>query len=187
MNQGTRWARFLGVALAVHCAGCAYMCDRGRDLGDIMTLAVEDHTLGLVVRPIVPLGICVGDGDGWGVRDGYIGHYQYTERTGGIPFGDGLLVNDVSFQPTSDWRHKSYTSFETPQLFNVQAKAGLYYGVRVGVSLAELLDFVLGWTSMDIMTDDIGCGSSNNPRCQKAEQSAAPLPPAPAGPSEGAR
>jgi hypothetical protein len=31
---------------------------------------------------------------------------------------------------------------------------GLYYGVRAGVNVNEAVDFLLGWTTLDIMGDD---------------------------------
>ena len=32
----------------------------------------------------------------------------------------------------------------------------LFAGVRLEINLGELLDFVLGWTTLDIFNDDIG-------------------------------
>jgi hypothetical protein len=40
------------------------------------------------------------------------------------------------------------------QCFSVQVCVGLSYGIRVGLELDEILDFVVGWTTLDIMGDD---------------------------------
>jgi hypothetical protein len=39
-------------------------------------------------------------------------------------------------------------------IFRIQANVGLFYGVRVGISLAEFADFLLGWTTFDILHGD---------------------------------
>ncbi len=36
----------------------------------------------------------------------------------------------------------------------VEVNVGIYYGVRVGVNLGELLDFFLGFFTIDVMSDD---------------------------------
>jgi len=36
----------------------------------------------------------------------------------------------------------------------LELSAGIYFGIRVGINFSEILDFVLGWTTIDIMDDD---------------------------------
>lgn len=52
-------------------------------------------------------------------------------------------------------------------LFQTEMYLGLHYGIRVGFNVAELADFVLGWTTWDILDDDI-------PDKDKGEQGSAP-------------
>jgi hypothetical protein len=39
--------------------------------------------------------------------------------------------------------------------YQIEAYLGVYYGVRIGVNFAEILDFFLGITTIDILKDDL--------------------------------
>lgn len=41
-----------------------------------------------------------------------------------------------------------------PYLTQVEAQAGLLYGIKFGFNIGELFDFILGWTTIDIYNDD---------------------------------
>jgi hypothetical protein len=73
-------------------------------------------------------------------------------------------VFDLAFSPEDDYRKKAY-AVGSPgreekvfwaQWLSVQLSVGFYYGVRAGVNLAEVVDFMLGWTTLDLMEDDKG-------------------------------
>lgn len=40
---------------------------------------------------------------------------------------------------------------------NIEFAGGLFYGVRFGFNPAELLDFIVGWTTIDLLDDDLSC------------------------------
>jgi len=145
--------------------GCAYLGHRARDLSDIVTLAAETRKVSCVARVILPLGFSTAEGSGFGLREGYMGRYEYSENVCMTPIGGYC---ELDFTPANDYREKAY-SLEIPgdrggsgdndefwlQCLNVQVSIGLYYGVRAGLNLAEAVDFVLGWTTLDILKDDI--------------------------------
>lgn len=74
---------------------------------------------------------------------------------------------ELAFTPANDYRDKSHSleySVFDPQdntgtygkaVPNLQVSIGLYYRARVGLNLLELVDFLLGWTTLDILKDDI--------------------------------
>jgi hypothetical protein len=148
-------------------SGCAYFGDRGRDLADVVTVSVEDHKYGCSALVILPLGLEYANGHGYGLRDGYAGAYQYSENV--LTFGYAALWY-ARFQPDMDTRGKSYSSTSSPHpnppvdkpfLYcgTVGASIGLYYGIRVGVNWLELTDFLLGWTTCDVLLDDEPSGA----------------------------
>jgi hypothetical protein len=126
----------------------------------MFTLAVETQSIGCDVRVLMPYGFAFSKGKGFGLREGYMGQYEYMEHVLTLPPIGGTF--ELDFTPAADDRKKSYcTKFREPadydflrQCFSVQACIGLSYGARVGVELDEILDFVLGWTTLDIMGDD---------------------------------
>ncbi len=159
------------------CSGCAYLAHRGRDLTDVVTVAVEDHTVGFSARVMFPWGLCIAEGSGWGLRDGHIGAYDYMDRLFAIPLPVPGALYDIDFSPESDYRDKGYTlqtikqhppydmsDYQVSQFFSVQVSAGLYYGLRLGLNLAEALDFILGWTTLDILQDDVERPTSSHSR-----------------------
>jgi len=146
------------------CAGCAYFKCRTRDFGDMFTLAVEDKSFGCDVRVIIPVGISLGEGKGYGLREGYAGSYDFKES---VFFFCNFVYYDVDFSPANDDRKKGYwldmnlfkdgsdgTYKVWREGLNVQARIGVYGGLRAGVNVPEVLDFVLGWSTLDIMGDD---------------------------------
>ena len=51
---------------------------------------------------------------------------------------------------------KSNKPFGYPKsyLYSVELSVGIYYGFRIGVNFSEVLDFFLGFTKIDILSDD---------------------------------
>jgi hypothetical protein len=70
--------------------------------------------------------------------------YALTDRRG-KEYGAGMFW--IPFLSVSN-RAFYYTQIE--------AAAGLWYTVRLGFNPGELLDFLLGWTTIDILSDDVG-------------------------------
>lgn len=70
----------------------------------------------------------------------------------GFPFITTTLVSGSNQAPLSA-RLKYWTQIE--------AAAGLGPSIRIGFNSGELLDFILGWITIDIYKDDIGRKKSN--------------------------
>ncbi len=156
---------FVAVGVMACCmlnTGCVYLGHRGRDFSDIVTLAGETQTITCVARVMFPLGVSLGKGDGFGLREGYIGSYEYTEIVLMLPPISNNFA--LEFIPEDDYRRKTYgvgspgreENVFWAQWLSVQLSVGFYYGVRAGVNLAEVIDFMLGWTTLDLLEDDKG-------------------------------
>ena len=155
-------------------AGCSsircYFKDRGCDTLDIFTLAVEDQTLACSVQILYPLGFSSAEGKGFGLREGYTGSYDYVEKLQMIiPYSNVYI--DMTFNPENDKRNKGYY-YTTEDILHwrstvIGANIGVIYGLRAGISLAEVLDFVLGFGTVDIMSDDISKSEAVGTKIEK--------------------
>ncbi len=147
------------IASCILSSGCVYLGHRARDFSDIVTLSAETKKISCVVRWGCPFGISVAQGRGYGLREGYMGSYEYTERVFFMPPYGGAF--ELDFTPANNYRKKGYLIRSLcpddefwSQSLSFQASIGVYYGVRAGLNMNEALDFVLGWTTLDIMRDD---------------------------------
>ena len=158
-----------------HCASFSnYAGNRARDLGDVFTAGVEHRVVGVqAAAGTLALGMQFGSfGQGYGMRAGTYGGYA---TGGGIgewhePTGDSFLViNSVYHDPLDYTRpgseHKAYhyknviglISYDhsgAGGMFQFEASVGLWYGLRLGFNLLELLDFGLGIFTFDLREDD---------------------------------
>lgn len=147
------------IACCILSTGCVYLGHRAQDFSDIVTLAAETKNISCGVRLIFPMGISVAKGKGVGLREGYIGKYEYKESVFVIPPAGGIF--ELDFTPENDHRKKGYLIRSRDpdddfwsQCLSAQVNVGLYYGVRAGLNFNEAVDFLLGWTTLDIMGDD---------------------------------
>ena len=171
------------LALAAVTPGCvsgrAYFQDRVRDAADILTVTVGDgHGVKARVGPIQS-GLFVNS-DYAGLRGGE-SHRFWTDKdllptTFDVEL---LLVSGERFDPErfdrGRDRHKCFAAsgvlflsfsrrFEDEDWsvgdlsYYTQAEVafGLFKTVRLGLNAGELLDFLLGWTTLDIFDDDLG-------------------------------
>ena len=152
-------------------SGCAYLHDRGRDACDMVTLAAEAKTVNasFQVSKCI-LGFGLAHGPGVGLRSGTWGIFESGEINA-VLSGFKLLVPSAGDQERHKgydysyswipWEHEEENFFGTYEkgewfnAFQVEVAAGLGIGARAGVNLAEILDFILGWTTLDICKDDI--------------------------------
>lgn len=165
-------------------AGCAspYMIDRGRDAADVFTATV-DKGIGFKAR-VGPFAGGLGtSASSKGLRGGtlidqknhWCGNAITTWDLSVILFNSEYCSNDKMevrgkeisggskvLPPNSPWS-KDFLPFI--QLSNVHNPAyytdiefwfGFIYSFRLGFNPGELLDFLLGWTTLDIYGDDIG-------------------------------
>lgn len=160
------------VALTGGCASTGYFADRAHDLGDVATFTLGD---GIGARAVVgPLYV------------NSLIHFQEDrigwQNGGPILLGDENVNRDHGswFGFGQEWRHFSalqkerkkdyemgiadkipfFMRFEdgraVSRLTQLEVAAAVVLGVRVGVNPPELLDFILGWVSIDITKDDLG-------------------------------
>jgi hypothetical protein len=145
------------------CAGSGYWADRGRDAADIASLTAGAG-LGAMARvgPIYlnAFGISYHDHLGWrgGGQDSDIGSWFAFGQTWTDPAPEGrdrgkqfhLAETEVPFVmiPSEGSRLAFFTQFEV--------SLGLLLGARFGLNPVELLDFLLGWTTLDFFGDDLG-------------------------------
>ena len=169
MRRGIYGAAALAVILSL--TGCTYLGHRGRDALEMFDLGVtgsKKPCFALYVGVFAQL-VAVGYGDvdggfaGWG--DGKMGAMDYHERAIGlILWGEEQLGFDefhkddpdcVRFQRTG-FIGLAQGPFPQPDYFlarHIYVHLG-WGGVVVSIRYWQILDFVLGWTTLDIAFDD---------------------------------
>jgi hypothetical protein len=167
--------QFIGVSLSAFCSGCAttgYLGDRMRDAGDVFTATVG---MGAGAKARVgPIQIgTIGSIDMWGLRGGKFGDvafYETLTRDFLIPwpyhgsFGEERFV----YQAPREMPNKRGKGFlakaplpiigaaDQPEYYTqVEIVIAIVGSLRLGFNPGELLDFVLGWTTLDIYSDDL--------------------------------
>ena len=166
-------------------SGCAspYMVDRGRDAADIFTATVgvgggARARVGPVHAGVVPFNV-----GSYGLRGGTwdndfsgitYAEQDYlllplselgfastafnpdsnvaTERGKGFCAGSRIpfVTTDVSSPRDAHTKRHPYSYYT-----QMEVTAGLIFTVNLGFNPGELLDFMLGWTTLDIFDDDI--------------------------------
>ena len=184
MTNSTPYALMLGI-VAMGLAGCVsshgYFTDRGRDAADILTLDVG-WGIGAKVRAgPVQAGLLVEKGIA-GFRGGQcvVNGIDYNPALGENSFAQDedfeiILIGGESFLSctgTGVARRKDFVADnflsgggpfvyvegrgERPWYYTgLEAVAGAGLTFRLGLNPGELLDFVLGWTTLDIFGDDL--------------------------------
>jgi len=170
------------VALAIM-TGCAsnkaYFVDRGRDAADIFTITAGVGAGAKARAGPLHAGI-FGNHDIVGLRGGTIDIFGLDpNRSFALdietllipipgPYRDKVFAVDMFIGPSPAGRHRTaqfehlsplplcYTSGLRPnQYTQVELAGGLLATLRLGFNPGELVDFVLGWTTLDIYRDDI--------------------------------
>ncbi len=171
--------------MAVSNSGCAgYFARRLDDAGDIFTATVEAKSVGFKAQmgPWGGLGVYGSDSDAFGV--GFIGgqrtSYDFTDVT--LPpflgfvqkfrnFDDDRRRKEFhvvqswgvpylrpqtnpsgfsgGFKDAGDWRRVA------PRYTQVEFAFGFWGGIRLGMNFGEFIDFLVGWTTLDIFGDDV--------------------------------
>lgn len=163
----------------------AYFVDRGRDAADVLTASIGTGGGALMRVGPVHAGVLVDLGDGFlrgGEFAPFLSRSAQIHTTV-VPFpsvwrgerqypvfglegyegwGNGLLrskgfeaVSKLPFVTTG--LRASSSSVGYPYYYYTQVEAVLAVGlsIRLGVNFGELLDFVLGWVTIDIFADDL--------------------------------
>lgn len=172
------------VILGVFTSGCSYFGRRLDDACDIFTATAEAKAVGFKAQmgPWGGFGIYGSDPDAFGA--GFIGGqrttYDYTDVT--MPpllgfvqkfrnFDDDRRRKEIhvvqswfipylrpqtnpsgfsgGFREAGDWRRVA------PRYTQVEVAIGFWGGIRLGMNFGELIDFLVGWTTLDIFGDDV--------------------------------
>lgn len=67
-----------------------------------------------------------------------------------------MYENNFPLSETQLLRNKRTELLSSPNCYQVEGVIGLGLTLRAGVNAGELLDFILGWSTLDIFKDDIG-------------------------------
>ncbi len=165
-------------------SGCTYMRDRGRDALDIVDVGVTvtdkwqpDFGLYVDFFQITPIGYTTIDGKvlGWGNRQ--IGWLDYHSHNWGVLAWGSEQKGTGEFDPRDPHQTQldQVTATERPR-FNtgiprliaqeknrppflqfIECDRGIHLGwigVHASIRPFDIVDFVLGWTTLDIMADD---------------------------------
>jgi len=161
------------VLLVLTASGCRYAADRGGDFADIFRLGLSiGPGLDVHAQATGLIGTALGGGSQWGFDiDGRYMGLGTRESQGNIFTGSTHLTGDmmgsvrgsekydslkrswfmlVRYPPTEAFK----TGSERARLLDVEVGASAIVGAHVGVSVVELLDFVLGFTTLDLCGDD---------------------------------
>jgi len=163
---------------SVGCAGPGYWTDRGNDALDIFTLTVGmGGGAGARVGPL-HAGL-YGYSDFYGLRGGRLegsgfmhsGSYDVTVCSEEYflyhedPDSDRLKSYEAEGYPFASFAKlgKAFHEGERrqppgmlPYYTQIEVVAGALGGLRVGFNPGELVDLLLGWTTLDIYNDDLG-------------------------------
>lgn len=167
-------AGFLFLATELLLAGCAspYLRARRADAGDILTASVSDPALGVKVRagPLAA-GLYGGMADeGWRGGARVEGWNQKRPASGDVCFlfwgheslespfltrpGKAFVATTVL--PFVQWPRPVTPEGKFPRCYLTQVEVNLALGkgLRLGVNPGELVDFLLGWLTVDLFGDD---------------------------------
>jgi hypothetical protein len=170
--QGKMKKMLILLGLAMMSSGCStpYMVDRRRDAADILTIGIGTgagvkarigplHAGLLVNAPVVDL------------RGGALNEYRHDGRWSCdyefLCVGVEVFYPDLSPGQTDQdslirRRHKEIRyggdirCVPTSLYTQVEVVGGLLSTFRLGINPGEFLDFILGWTTIDIFDDDLG-------------------------------
>lgn len=184
---------FIFITFASLFSSCASLSAYGRnridDFSDILTVGVEKESVGASVW----LG-CFGGGlhiasggTGFGLRGGHLGLYRMgipDHPEYGIETGRSvLLFNSRAYRASGDASQRSIDkNYAVHNIFfikitmddtdlrscgQIEVALGIYGGLRIGLDIFEIVDFLAGLVTLDLMGDDINTSeptAQSNPR-----------------------
>ncbi len=161
--------------------GCAYLEARGRDALDMLDVGITvtdepDFAFYVDFFNITPLGYSNVDGKVFGIGNRQAGLLDYTSHHWGVLLAgedrelsgefnskDPHLTRndhrDIAELPTynSGLMKMSQDGNKPPSLQFAECQRGLHLGwigIHMNVRPVDFLDFILGWTTLDIVGDD---------------------------------
>ncbi len=195
----------IGVAVLVVASmtGCAtpYVVDRGRDAADIFTATIG-YGAGAKAR-VGPLSTGLFyNRDTVGLRGGAL----FKNKSGATDDFTSIIPIPVSYvglmfvldeffpEDSKSQRHKGYQVISAMPLVSVvssptndwftiltynsqiEVAAGIGGTLRLGFNPGELIDFILGWTTLDIYGDDLEARKQKRNRTKRQRTRLASLP-----------
>jgi hypothetical protein len=189
----------LAAILLVSATGCNYFANRGRDLGEIMDfgLSVNDQPIPhfavyFDVLSIFSLGGSYFDGKLVGAGDDRFGIVDLEQKSWAVLLygrekkGSGPFDPSDPYEARKDQRDATERPTFTNGLVGVLARCDPppplgfvecdkfvhlgWIGIYNSCHLSELFDFILGWTTLDIMGDDVSCQVSDEAPCEMAAE-----------------
>jgi len=182
MKKIIQFTAFLSIVCLTGCASTgSYFVDRGRDVADIFTATAGMGAGAKVQLGPLQTGV-IANADLAGLRGGKLFVYDNSNEIGfpdsgdleailygtswflydrhrNKKFHDGpymLPIWDHGEVPFPFCRRPSYPRKSCPAYYTqIEATGGLLGTVRLGFNPGELLDFIFGWTTIDIYNDDI--------------------------------
>lgn len=184
MKRLIQFTILLAIVLGVTGCATPYMIDRRRDAADIFTATVGTGA-GVKARAgVFQVGL-LANHDATGLRGGTVGYWEWKTPDLIDPVSDfDFLVVPLysfgveSFHPESYGVVERSKGFDTekwlpiltmpmsdvcslsapgqvPHYLQCELVAGVGVTIRLGFNPGELLDFILGWTTIDIFNDDL--------------------------------
>lgn len=173
------------LVILVSSTGCtrAYWGNRANDLADICTVT-SGAGIGAMAH-VGPINAGLGAyGDVIGIRRGEVG--TTLGGSGQLIIGgfDANKSSESAPNQRSNLRGKGYSttnvivpldgSVPAPYWTNIEVSGGALIGMRVGFNPGELLDFLLGFTTLDVYGDDFITESRVCSQEQKVKDEATP-------------
>ncbi len=161
------------VLVSSGCATAPYFSQRGRDAADIFTCTVGAGVGAKVRLGPLQAGL-LAHTDMFGVRNGTVrqsvaisGEKWFSSEACWGAWGYDLSnFTDVTTARSKSYHARSYVPFiflpeadDNPPPFSyytqIEAVLALGPGLRLGMNPGELLDFLLGWVTVDLYGDDL--------------------------------
>ena len=164
----SRVAVIAAVAVLLACTGCTYVQNRGQDFTDVfdvgLTVSKEPQfSLYAGFLSILSLGYSNLDGTLLGMGGREYGVVTLRQNTWGLLLAGSEQFGYENFDPEdpespAPWGAAvagSWTDRPAGQIINCPKLLHLgWIGLSINCKLGELADFLVGWTTFDIMGDD---------------------------------
>jgi hypothetical protein len=113
----------------------------------------EEHDVLLATIPAAPVTL-FGAMVGLGIAATWKSYFERLDNY-------RMYENNFPLSETQLLRNKGTELLSSPNCYQVEGVIGLGVTLRAGVNTGELLDFILGWSTLDIFKDDIGTGQQH--------------------------